>query len=315
MLPTSFNNFPNREAIVNQTIAIFTPDQQQKSKMRFLLIAGLFVGCIIPMLAAGALGRDRNFAITVFSAFMLGGIIGGLGLMATFDSDGEWRKESRVFARMMLFVGIPLLLCFNLLIVSSIVPVARNMKPGMGYKVGEYPVVERDGRLDVLVSGTRYNLTDRVVMVMPGAIPFWDLHSVVDGKDIRVAVQAEHSFKKPAPILILPADEQGLLTLYKRTLGQSPKEVVARQVGELVVRYLESLPAEERLEVKKLTLVWDVPVNSAFHGIGAHLEGSDQLTLRVQVSPKPVEAQAPVLIQDQGHGTSERIVPVSTLGI
>jgi hypothetical protein len=298
---------------VDQTIAAFTPEQQQKRRMRFLLIVGGFMSCIIPMFAAGVLGRDKNFAVMWVSAIMFGGLIGGIGLIATFYSDAEWRKEFRVLARAMLFAGIPFLFCFNLLILSAIVPVARNLNPVMGYKVGEYPVVERDGRLDVLVSGARYNLTDRVMMIMPGAIPFRDLHSVVDGKDIRVTVQAEHSFKKPTPTLVLPVDEQNLLMLYKRTLGQPLEEVMAKQVGELAVRYLESLPAEERMEVKKLTLVWDVPVNSAFHGIGASLEGSNQLTLLVKVSSKP--AEAPVPIQIQNHDTIERIVPVSTLGI
>lgn len=297
---------------MSQIIAACAPDQRQKHKMRVLLIAGLFVSCIIPMFAAEALGRDRNFASLTFSAFMLGGIIGGLGLIATFQSDAEWRKEFRMLARMILFIGIPVLLCFNCFILSAIVPVARNLNPGMGYKVGEYPIVEREGCLEVLVNGARYNFTDRVVTTMPGAFSLWDLWGVADGKDIRVVVQTERDFHKPTPTMILPTDEQALLTLHRRTLGQPLKEVMAGQVAGLVVRYLESLPAEERMEVKKLTLVWDVPVNSVFHGTGTRLEGSNELTLLVQVLPKPV-APAPVLVRDQGSSATRRIVSVSSL--
>lgn len=306
------NNFLT-EAIMAQSITtVLTSDQQQKYRMRFLLLGAFFVSCIIPLLIAALLGRDKNVFVIFFSTFMLGGFIGGLGLIMTFESDADWQKKCRVFARGMLYAGLPLLLCFHLFLLSALIPAPMNLKPGFGYRVGEYLVVERGGQVEVLVSGARYNFTDRVVTTMPGAFSLGGLRGVADGKDIRVAVQTERDFHKPIPIIILPTDEQALLTLYQRTLGQPLKEVMAGQVVGLAVRYLESLPVEERMGVKRFTLVWDVPVNSVFHGTGARLEGSNELTLLVQVLPKPV-APAPILIQNQNFSAARRIVPVSSL--
>lgn len=290
----------------------FTLEQQQKKRMKLLMIMGLLASCVIPMLVAAYLGRERNLAVMVFGVFMLGGIIGGLGLSATFGSDEEWRKELRVLARGAAFIGIPFLLAFNLCITSALVPMMRNEKPGIAYKAGEYLVVERADHLEVLVDQSRYNFTDHLVMTIPGAISFWDLQGVADGKDIRVMVQTERQFKKQTPSLVLPADGKALLTLYQRTLGQQFKEVMAGQIAGLAVRYLESLPAEDRMGVKKLTLVWDIPVNDAFHGIGARLEGSNELTLLVKVLPKPVEV-LPNVIRQNHDDNGSRIVRVSSL--
>lgn len=296
---------------MNQATTV-TLEQQQKKRMKILMIVGLLASCIIPMLAAAYLGREKNLATMFISAFMLGGIIGVLGLSATSGSDAEWRKELRVLARVAAFIGVPFLLVFNLFIASGLAPIARNDKPGMNRSAGQYLVVERAGHLEVLVDQPRYNFTDRVMMVIPGEVSFWNLQGVADGKDIRVVVQAEQQYKKPTPSLVLPADGQALLTLYQRTLGQPFSEVVGGQVAGLAVRYLESLPAEDRMEVKKLTLVWDEPVNDAFHGIGARLEGSNELALLVKVLPKPVEAPPNLIRPTQGDG-GNRIVRVSSI--
>jgi hypothetical protein len=86
---------------------------------------------------------------------------------------------------------------------------------------------------------------------------------------------------------------------------------MADQVARLAVSYVESLPAEQRGDVKKVTLVWDVPVNSTFHGTGAKLEGSDRVTLLVHVLPKPVEP--PPQVRQGPEDAAERVVPVSSL--
>jgi hypothetical protein len=291
-----------------------TTAEQQKQRMRLLLLGALFVSCLVPILAAGLLGRDKNMFVIFFSTFMLGGIIGGLGLIMTFENDADWQKECRTFARGMLYAGMPLLFGFHLFLLSGLVPEPMNLKQGIGHRVGQYLVVERGGQMEVLVSEARYNFTDRVAMTMPGAFSLWDLRGVADGNDIRVVVQTERDFHKTIPTMVLPVDERALLTLYQRTLGQPLKEVMAEQVAVLAVRYLESLPAEERMGVKKLTLVWDVPVNNVFHGTGARLEGSSELTLLVQVLPKPA-TPAPILIQGQNPNAIGRIVPVSSLGV
>lgn len=291
-----------------ESLTALTLAQQQKNRTRFLLIGALFVSGIVPIFVAGLLGR--NVAAISFSTFVLGGFIGCLGLTSTLNSDADWVKDFRTSAREALFIGIPILLVLNLFLLGIIVSVARNTDG-----VGKYLVVEHGGRLEVMTNGRRFNFTDRVVSTIPGALSLWNLHSVTDGKSFQVVVETEPRFGRDIniPVLVFPTDEQKLLLLYQRTLGQPLKEVMAGQVGGLVVRYLESLPAEDRLGVNKLTLVWDVPVNSVFHGIGARLEGSNQLRLLVQVLPKPVEVQTPVPIHGQNPGTTERIVPVSSL--
>lgn len=269
---------------------------RERHRARWMLTLGALFCFAIPATVAIVLGRDKAFLILIGSSAIFSFILFGPPLTMALRggaSNKEWIDEGRGFARWMFRLGVPGLLAFNFFVVgfTSAWLDSPPGTPGYQSRRGEYVIFSRDGQIEAMTSGSRFNFTDHHLARVPASVSLAGLTGRGEGSTFYANFQVDTDIRTPAPVLVMPPNPEGLVAYYQRVGDQLPQDAVIAQVSEHLIRYLETLTPAERDQLRTLRLVWDVPINSALHGTGAHLRGSNTITLRVFTGLK---APAPV---------------------
>lgn len=178
---------------------------------------------------------------------------------------------------------------------------------------GRYLVIEHNGQIEVLTNEIRFNYTDRVLAEYPGVFDLDHCQFQRDGDSFVLygAVGFNrygfNHYGPGNPKFYLPPDAEKVALLYKRTGGTDIKEAIVENLGDITLRFVLTLPQEEREALKSVTLEWDVPINSTFHGTGLTFFDEQYTSVQVQVMVRRKEVPQPTLPSQP----AERTVKVS----